>query len=882
MIEIKNLTKIYDKTKEPVKALNNVSLVLPDKGFIFVLGKSGSGKSTFLNMLGGLDNSTSGDILLNGMSIVNLKDSELDRFRNDYIGIIYQNFNLFPTETVKENIMTSSILSSKEITCEDIRDICNELDLADKENVLVKNLSGGQKQRVAIARALIKDPELILADEPTGNLDSKTTKIIFNILKKISKEKLVVVISHDIASAEKYADRIIYLSDGKVVDDVRRNKKYKDIGEDDIQLPKNREFSDKEVENINESLSKYNLKVSKPVEKFVHFDEEITIQKETPVFAKHNNILNLSMKVSTKFFKSTVASFVLTLVMLTFIIGILSLSQTFAQFDGAGAVYNIASDFGSKNFIVNKAYSYYNDPLDINKSYSIQVNNNDIENFKKAGYVGNIYNVYNTPVIAGASNLNNETGKISSNSSLYSGIYSITALGTVVCDYDYLKYLYGDIKVLAGSLYGLENNSKLIVTDYFADSILMIDMVNNTNQYISMDSNDPYQKITNTLLWNRYQIGAIIDTGYKERYAKLFEGLQRIKDEPQNSKEITEEITRSKLYIQFFDELNSSLNFTYSINSNFYEDYIAETQNLAIWFRNCILSYDGGRSQVNFNTNAHIYSSSELEDNTILMNYKTYNNIFDKNVSLQDQTDFEEKEIEIFNYAIEQDTREEPRTLLKLKVVGVTSEASGDMGYIDRKSYEKLASDALYSYSLIFDNIEQIFLINETAKNNFFYTTLQSFSSIFEVCKIIDIFSSVFLFIAIGLIVIALMMIISHNLRTIKKNQYRIGVYKGLGCPSKVFALSCLYNTLTLVLTTFVTSIVFVAISSKFINNILVQKFQEYINSKVVAEFTFVGFSITNLCLYILVILLVGGVSLFAPFLKLRKLKPNLIINKAE
>ena len=257
MIEIKNLTKIYGKNKDKVRALNSVSFSLPDKALVFVLGKSGSGKSTFLNLLGGLDEVSSGDIIVNGTSIVNSTSKELDAYRNNYVGIIYQNFNLFLNETVSSNIMQAAEISNINVTNDNIAKLCNELGLIGKENKLVKNLSGGEKQRVAIARALIKNPKLILADEPTGNLDSKTTAIIFDILKNIAKEKLVVVISHDVVAAEKYADRIISLSDGEITNDVVRNEKYKNSKNNTMILPTHKEYSDNDIEIINNSLKKY-------------------------------------------------------------------------------------------------------------------------------------------------------------------------------------------------------------------------------------------------------------------------------------------------------------------------------------------------------------------------------------------------------------------------------------------------------------------------------------------------------------------------------------------------------------------------------------------------------------------------------------------------
>ena len=204
MIELVDLRKEYKQGNDTVEALKKVNLSLPDTGLVFILGKSGSGKSTLLNMLGSLDDITSGDILVDGASLSKLSERELNVYRSDYISVIYQNFNLFESDTVYENVLVGARLlgESKKALQPKIEEIIKKVDLEEKTHILVKNLSGGQKQRVAIARALVKNSKVLLADEPTGNLDTKNTKIIFDILKDISKEKLVVVVSHDMKSAE--------------------------------------------------------------------------------------------------------------------------------------------------------------------------------------------------------------------------------------------------------------------------------------------------------------------------------------------------------------------------------------------------------------------------------------------------------------------------------------------------------------------------------------------------------------------------------------------------------------------------------------------------------------------------------------------------------
>ena len=220
MIELKDIKKTY-KSKKGVdtEALKGINIKLGDKGLCFILGKSGSGKSTLLNILGGLDNYTSGDIIINNKSTKDFKEKDWDAYRNTYMGFVFQEFNLLDNYSVEDNIKLALELQNKKCSADEVAEALKMVELDDVLKRKPNELSGGQKQRIAIARALIKKPEIILADEPTGNLDSETSKQVFNVLKKLARNKLIVVVSHDEEAANTYADRIIRISDGMVVSD---------------------------------------------------------------------------------------------------------------------------------------------------------------------------------------------------------------------------------------------------------------------------------------------------------------------------------------------------------------------------------------------------------------------------------------------------------------------------------------------------------------------------------------------------------------------------------------------------------------------------------------------------------------------------------------
>ena len=220
MLELKHIAKTYKTTKGVrTEALKDINLRFPQRGMVFVLGKSGSGKSTLLNIIGGLDQADRGEIILNGNSSSYFKQSDYDSYRNTYVGFIFQEFNLMEEYTIEKNIAMALQLQQKEASSAQIEQLLERLGLSGYATRYPNELSGGQKQRVAIARALIKEPEILMADEPTGALDSATGKEIFDTLKELSREKLVIVVSHDRESAQAYADRTIEFKDGVVESD---------------------------------------------------------------------------------------------------------------------------------------------------------------------------------------------------------------------------------------------------------------------------------------------------------------------------------------------------------------------------------------------------------------------------------------------------------------------------------------------------------------------------------------------------------------------------------------------------------------------------------------------------------------------------------------
>lgn len=256
-MQVFNLEKEYiTKNGKIICALRNLNFSFPEKGMIFILGKSGSGKSTLLKLLAGLENPTKGEIVFEGKKISEMDKREQGFYRNTCCGFVFQEYNVIPELTVSENITLAIEMQGIKDTESRLKDVLKQVDLVGYEKRKITELSGGQKQRVAIARALIKESKIIFADEPTGALDSKTSETILSLLREISKEKLVVIVTHEREFAEKYGDRTIELADGEIIKD-GKCESIKDKSGKDIFLAKKASLPLKTVFKMGSSNFKY-------------------------------------------------------------------------------------------------------------------------------------------------------------------------------------------------------------------------------------------------------------------------------------------------------------------------------------------------------------------------------------------------------------------------------------------------------------------------------------------------------------------------------------------------------------------------------------------------------------------------------------------------
>ncbi len=398
MLELIDVKKIYTTKAGDVAAMDGITVNFPDHGLIFINGKSGSGKTTLLNVIGGLDDFNSGEIIIDGKKFSTFTSSDYDSYRNTFVGFIFQEYNLLPDYSVEKNIMLANELQGKETSKERITELLHEFDIAELQNRKISQLSGGQKQRVAIVRSLVKDPKIIMADEPTGALDSVTGILVVETLKKLSKDKLVIVVSHDLELAEKYADRIIRIVDGQIVEDVT-------ITDSDIKgniSVDDNGITVKSGANLNAHETEELLKAIREKRK-VNFTERVTVRKKEKTISVPESkevgkvkLINSKMKyrsaaeLGVKSLAIKPGRLIFTILLSVVAFAVFGLFDTVAAYKDARAIQNLLRNSGYNAVSVYQEYdetSNYYTASDGGFRNIVKFTKEDIENLsKESGY----------------------------------------------------------------------------------------------------------------------------------------------------------------------------------------------------------------------------------------------------------------------------------------------------------------------------------------------------------------------------------------------------------------------------------------------------------------------------------------------------------------
>lgn len=559
MIKISSLTKVYrSKKKVNNKALDSISLTLDQSGLVFILGKSGSGKSTLLNLLGGLDTATSGQIDVDGNLISGFHENQLCDYRNSHIGFIFQDYHLIDELTVYENIrLALSLLHANQD--EAIFDALEKVGLSGYENRFPTELSGGERQRVAIARAIVKKPRIILADEPTGNLDQKTATQIVGILKELSRECLVITVSHNTSDAYIYADRIIELSKGRIIADHSRNPAYCDqlrlVGGTLI-YPQSTCLSDEDITLIEDGLAAGSIyKIIKTTNKFIPTQPPSPDGQKKKI-RRANLDLKDFLKLSFRFLKNKSAAISLSSFMVAVIMVIMALAQTIISFD-ANTI--IAGEMQKSNMQTLLFIKQVDEELQkqLDTACRVEVSPTDIQDFYDSGYEGTIYPVWNIslPVTE-----YRHTAGIDMSYFSY-GHHINETFGTMIVDEAFLQKRFGEIKYHAKL--DTFDPAGVIITDYVADSIIATNTACKEKTYA--DLLGCYAKAW----WSHESIviNAIIDTGYRDRYAQILEKIDN------GDFASMTQMYQDEEFVRMSNEIYEKLGFSYSLNENFVEDY---------------------------------------------------------------------------------------------------------------------------------------------------------------------------------------------------------------------------------------------------------------------------------------------------------------------
>ena len=854
MIIVKNLTKVYKSKKAKIcVALNNVSFSLPSKGLVFVVGKSGSGKSTMLNLLGGLDSLTSGEINVFGNQLNEYSESELYSFRSNIVGFVFQDFHLLDDLTVADNVRLSLKLMAEDDD-ERVEKALESVELLEYKDRYPRELSGGQQQRVAIARALVKNPDVIFADEPTGNLDSNTTEQIIKLIKEISKEKLVVVVSHNLFDAYEYADRIIELSEGRIINDLVINEKYEnavEVKDNKVIIPMLKRFKQDELDSLL-SICKRDeiLKIEQSNNKFKQKEQkEEPLQAKVPQKKTKGLSFFNSVKFSAMFGKRRIIGFLLSAIFASILICVLSLAQSIANFDAKsmavdsmteGSVYAVRKDLDTLSGQVHARV----------------ITDEDFAKIKQASPNAKLYKLYMSGLYINGYTI----GYQKVPTITQSGLHIVETSGTLETNEEYAKKLLrlDNLDIYRGSVE--QNTGGIYITDFVADSFIFYGKAENYDEILGQQfegSND---------YWPDGYVNGIINTSYKEKYEGVIDQINSMtKESP-----LTEEI------ISFLDYVNQALAISYYFGDNYKEISSANIyEGNYVYTRNFFVNGVDASSTISY-ISCGSYFDCVLGDNEVFMDVEAYNKIFGTEYTYGNCDTFVPHAISFLS----SDFNNEVIYSKQMTVAGIGKCKGGNMLLADNVFYE-YKEKMFHCYGVYADGEDVSGFINYTMDNGYSNISLKM-SAIQTMSQAVETFNKFFEFIAMILVCACVFIITSFGVKNIKSKMYEVGVMKALGCKLSSFFVIFGLHTLLIAFTTIVVFVVGYVAFANVANHILLESLKAITPTKIMLDLQFIKFDWQLALINSAVVVFISIVSTIIPIILLRRIKPVTIIKAKE
>lgn len=937
MIEVKNLKKTYKPKKgKAVEALKGINLKFEEKGLVFILGKSGSGKSTLLNLLGGLDSFDEGEIIIKGKSSANFSQSDFDSYRNTFIGFIFQEYNILNDFTVGANIALAMELQGKKPTKDALNNILKEVDLEGYAHRKPNELSGGQKQRVAIARALIKNPEIIMADEPTGALDSNTGKQVFDTLKRLSKEKLVIVVSHDREFAEEYGDRVIELADGEIISDIKKylakpsniSEGIEVIEDKLIHIKSGYELTEKDLKMINEylrnnkdadSFISIDTNTNNRIKRAVRIDDEGNRENFSDTTDNNLNIkeydpknfklirsklpLKNSLKIAFGNLKKKPFRLIVTIFLATVAFMLFGMVNTMSSYDNITAETDSIVDsnvdylsFAKQDFLDYEFSSYYEDS---------KLTDEDIQKIEKDFPDLKFNKVTSFPgiVIPFMDNLFDEDAI--SNDSMIS-YYQRYFTGVSLIDEELIENMG---YTLNGMLPSRDN--EIVITEYIAESFIKAGYRKDYSQEKAIDIKSSDDLIGKTLSIpftdsGEFIIVGVLDTNYKsERYEKyketipggaslsdymIFSEMFEVNKFSHHAlvfctKNVFNVVLDSNKGVTSLNQGSSDVSFYDNQNNYNYisVDSLLELSDIDENMKSNIIWFDG---KTTLAENEVIISIPALEmKDTLYESFFSTNKIEDLKNIVNDNIDtIKNFELEMEFYNKNTEYMYEAK---KLKVVGIYIEpqtffSSSYMIFADG-TYDRLCLKPTGKYETIiakmpknYEDVKELVIYADNSANYEYRYTIKNCtsSSISLVNEAITTSRKPLLYIGIFFAIFASIMLMNFITVSISYRKREIGILRAVGARGMDVFKIFFNESLIIALINWVISSVVTATLVAIINTVC--------RTQLNLVITILNFGIIQLGLMLIISVGVAFISSFIPVYRVSKRKPVEAIRKAD